>query len=125
MFLLFLRVFKALLSFPCVLILKFLSLVFLGVFPPKCSKIRSIRSKKFKSCAILLFFSFLLKIKNIFSLYFKNKFSKYISKIQIFILKFKTFFSKSSYPFQNFLTTFSLFIFRKPSPIIFQIFLIN
>ena len=72
--LVFLWVFKVFLSFPCVLILKFLSLVFLGVFPPKFSKTRSIRSKNFKSCAILLFFSLLFKFKNIFSLYFKANF---------------------------------------------------
>ena len=90
--LVFLWVFKVFLSFPCVLILKFLSLVFLGVFAPKFSKTRSIRSKNFKSCAILLFFSFLFKFKNFRNLPLKFRFL--FQNLKPFSKKFIISFSK-------------------------------
>ena len=112
LFLVFLWIFKVFLSLSCVLILKFLSLVFLGVFPPKFSKTRSIRSKNFKSCAILLFFSLLFKFKNIFSLYFKANFQNLPLKFRFLFQNLKPF-SKIIISFSKFLTTFSLLIFSK------------
>ena len=116
MFLLFLWFFEVFLSLLFVLILKFLSLVFLGVFPPKFSKTRSIRSKNFKSCVFCVFFSFIIKFKNIFSLYFNWFFKNYKKNsdfyFKIFILSYLSFkFQNSnlfqkSYLFQNLILSY-------------------
>ena len=81
LFLVFLWIFKVFLSLSCVLILKFLSLVFLDVFSPKFLKIRNIGSKTFKSCVFCIFFSFIIKFKIQKNIYFLTNFELHFSKI--------------------------------------------